>query len=398
MIGQVLAANIIANPLLVNWGGPPLSSPDVPTGFAKYDNGGTGGPFVWTRLPEGGPKIGGRTVDSWRVQVTNKSVNKGFVWATQQTLKAGVPWINAFYWKGNALPEIATNTPTHTVEWLVRPPVSAVNWQLYVVKFIPSADSPAPGLQWHLYSAPASYDVQVAAWSAYQGSTAEYGTFSGETPLGRWQGAPHSSMSNIYEYVEGEVSEDLVAAHEPWITDDLATYLRAIGGMFAEVELYAFDTDEFEGWTILLDVDRVPVQGLPYLAQYVGERLPRGLTEEAQRQWVRDAPNQRRGTLSSIVDAAQRFLTGARIVTVIEREGGADKITVVTYTDQTPSSARVLAELNKVIPADISLTYVVNPGQIWSQVVATDADWTNSMAESATWADLIAETPGGTYG
>ena len=169
--------------------------------------------------------------------------------------------------------------------------------------------------------------------------------------------------------------------------------------MFSQVELYALDTeDDFEGWTILLDVDRCPREALPYLAQYVGERLPMGLTEAEERQWVRDAPNQIRGTIKSIVDAAQRYLTGGKTVTVIQRDGGADKLTVVSYTDQTPNSAQVLAELNKVVPADISLTYVVNSGQIWSQVIATDPDWTNTISESPTWADLMAETPGGTYG
>lgn len=222
--------------------------------------------------------------------------------------------------------------------------------------------------------------------------------FDGDTPLGGWSGTPNASQSILFEYVEGQISEDLVAAHEPWITDDLAVYLRAIGGMFAEVELYAFDTDDFEGWSILLDVDRCPAEALPYLAQYVGERLPIGLTEEQERQWIRDAPNQRRGTLQSIVDAGQRYLTGGKNITVIQRDGGPDRLTIVSYTDQTPNSAQVLAELYTVVPADISLTYVVSSGQIWSQVVATDADWANSMAESATWADLMAETPSGTYG
>jgi len=195
------------------------------------------------------------------------------------------------------------------------------------------------------------------------------------------------------------VADDLVEAHEPWVTADLEDYLRSIGEMFSQVELYALDTeDDFEGWTILLDVDRCPREALPYLAQYVGERLPMGLTEAEERQWVRDAPNQIRGTIKSIVDAAQRYLTGGKTVTVIQRDGGADKLTVVSYTDQTPNSAQVLAELNKVVPADISLTYVVNSGQIWSQVIATDPDWTNTISESPTWADLMAETPGGTYG
>jgi hypothetical protein len=196
-----------------------------------------------------------------------------------------------------------------------------------------------------------------------------------------------------------ETGEALVQQHEPWMTVELADYLRAIGSMFAEVELYAFDTDEFEGWTILLDVDRVPYAALPYLAQYVGERLPSGIADADARQWIKDAPNQQRGTLQSIVDAAQRWLTGGKNVTVIQREGGhPDHLTVVSYTGETPDSARVLAELYTTVPADISLTYVVTGGQLWSQVLVTDATWTETISEQATWADLMAETASGTFG
>lgn len=131
------------------------------------------------------------------------------------------------------------------------------------------------------------------------------------------------------------VADDLVAAFAPWMTDDLEAYLRTIGEMFAEVEMYSDDSEEFEGWTILLDPDRCPVAALPYLAQFVGERLPKGLAEAAQRQWIKDAPNQRRGTVSSIVRAAARRLTGAQLVTVIERDGGPDKLSVITYDKDT---------------------------------------------------------------
>lgn len=197
-------------------------------------------------------------------------------------------------------------------------------------------------------------------------------------------------------------NETLAAIHALWLeygVDPLEDYLRTIGEMFTEVELYAFDTDEEEGWTILLDVDRCPYEALPYLAQYVGERLPPGLTDAAARQWIRDAPNQERGTISSIVKAAKRYLTGPQLVTLIERDGDPDAITVVTYTAQTPNQALVARELETVVPADITLNYIVSAGQTWSQVQVTHATW-NSITDGdpATWADLMAATPDGTYG
>jgi len=191
---------------------------------------------------------------------------------------------------------------------------------------------------------------------------------------------------------------NLVEQHEPWITPDLQTYLMAIGSMFWEVELYSEDTEEFEGWTILLDVDRAPEEALPYLAQYVGERIPDNISEAAKREWIEDAPNQQRGTLGSIVAAARRYLIGERLVTVIERDGGVDKLSVVTYTEQTPDSGLVAAELETVVPADITLTYTVTPGQTWTQLDSIKVDWAEVIADYGSWADVTADTPEGTYG
>ena len=116
------------------------------------------------------------------------------------------------------------------------------------------------------------------------------------------------------------VTEDLIAAFEPWLTDDLEAYLTSVGSMFAEVEEYAADTEDFEGWSLLFDPARCPASDLPYLAQFVGEVLPVGIGETATREWITDAPNQSRGTLLSVVAAAQRTLTGSRAVSIRSRD------------------------------------------------------------------------------
>ncbi len=59
------------------------------------------------------------------------------------------------------------------------------------------------------------------------------------------------------------IADDLVAAHAPWLTPDLETYLRSIGEMFAEVEMYAFDTEDAEGWEVLFDPDHPQSQLSP---------------------------------------------------------------------------------------------------------------------------------------
>jgi hypothetical protein len=196
------------------------------------------------------------------------------------------------------------------------------------------------------------------------------------------------------------VAEDLVAAFEPWLTPDLETYLTAIGGMFSEVELYAIDEENDElGWAILLDPDRAPVAALPYLAQYVGERLPVGLDEAGMREWIKDAPNQRRGTVESIVRVAQRYLTGQRTVAISERSGGGanpeDYLIVQTYTSETPYPAVTFADLRRdAVPADIVLTHNVMEGQAWQQVKDDNPTWQDVKNDFATWEDLRVQMPG----
>ena len=196
------------------------------------------------------------------------------------------------------------------------------------------------------------------------------------------------------------VAEDLVAAFAPWMTPDLEDYLTAIGGMFSESELYALqETEDDIPWSILLDPDRAPVQALPYLAQYVGEQLPVGLDEVGLREWIKDAPNQRRGTIESIVRVAQRYLTGQRTVAIHERSGVAlqpeDYITVQTYTAETPNPALTFADLRRdAIPADIVLTHNVMDGQAWQDVKTANATWAVVKATYATWEDARTQMPG----
>lgn len=190
-------------------------------------------------------------------------------------------------------------------------------------------------------------------------------------------------------------ADDLVAAFEPWLTPDLETYLRAIAGMFSEVELLAFDDAFGEGWEILFDPDRCPANALPYLAQYVGERLPAGLSVPLQREWIKDAPNQRRGTPRAIFLAAQRRLTGSRLVAWKERDPTVDTLTIYTYTSQTPDPAGTLRDLLDVVPADVILNYTSLAGQLWSDLQASHATWQLVKDGYPTWGDVATELGAG---
>jgi hypothetical protein len=201
------------------------------------------------------------------------------------------------------------------------------------------------------------------------------------------------------------LADRLVERHEVWLTPDLETFLRSIASMLEEVEAFAFDVlDEngdptYDGWTALLDPDRAPAKALPYLAQYVGERLPVGISEAAAREWIKDAPNQRRGTPLSIFQAAQRKLTGQRRVSMIERYGPAgvddpDWLTVITYTSETPDVDGTVADLFSVMPADIILQYEVRAGQSWADVKLAYATWNAVAAHYPTWGDVTIDIVG----
>jgi len=197
------------------------------------------------------------------------------------------------------------------------------------------------------------------------------------------------------------VADDLTEALG-WMIDqnspDLATYATAIGLMFNPVETYAADQDDGTlGWSILLDVSKCPVEALPYLAQYIGERLPDGLSEADQRTWIINAPNQYRGTPLSIVRAAQRWLTGQRMVQIQERWNGPgsttdiDHITVIVFADACPDPGKVQAELRKAVPADIVLDFTVSSGQTWLGVLnshGTNSTWTQVLSVNQTWAQI----------
>ncbi|MDQ2740398.1 MAG: phage tail protein [Actinomycetota bacterium] len=190
-------------------------------------------------------------------------------------------------------------------------------------------------------------------------------------------------------------ADNFVARFQPWLTPDLETYLRAIALMFGEVELYAFDTDTAEGWTILFDPDRAPAKALPYLAQLRGAILPVGIAEPTAREWIKDAPNQLRGTPQAIFLAAQRKLTGGRLVTIKERDGDPDHLTVTTYTAQTPDPAGTRADILSVTPHDVILAHNVIAGQTWGDVKVGNLTWGNLKANYATWGD-VASRLGGT--
>lgn len=122
-------------------------------------------------------------------------------------------------------------------------------------------------------------------------------------------------------------SQDLYDRLEPLTFADpsydypIAKLAYAFGLMFQLVEDYGRDdlTTGAPGWANVINIDKCPDEAIPWLGQFVGVRLPGGLTPAQQRAYVKDAPGWDRGTVAAIAAAAAPYLTGQKSVTVRER-------------------------------------------------------------------------------
>lgn len=200
----------------------------------------------------------------------------------------------------------------------------------------------------------------------------------------------------------GSFAESLYDELEPLTWDDesqdwsLLKFFGALGQMYQQIENYARDTDEGPGWSVLMDVDRCPDEALPWLGQFVGADVRFGLTPTQQRDRIKHVEGWSRGTPGAIRAAAQRYLTGNKTVIMREREGGAWRLTVGTYTAETPNVAAVLAVLNSptVKPVGIIINYVTTTGQDYANIYLTRATYAAVFAAYATYQGVLNNVPG----
>jgi hypothetical protein len=198
------------------------------------------------------------------------------------------------------------------------------------------------------------------------------------------------------------VADNWLEQLQPWLSPDLQDFVNAVSTMWAQVETYAFDDpdDGRVGWQALWDVDIAPPEALPWLAQIVGERLPSGLSDAQQRDWIRMSPIQDRGSPQAIVNAVRRLLDPPALVQFRERSHldgtyDDDTISVLTFASQTPDPAAVREALRRNVPADIVWEYDVVTGATWAGVETGMADWTDlESTYGPTWANVAGATPG----
>ena len=198
------------------------------------------------------------------------------------------------------------------------------------------------------------------------------------------------------------IYDDWAEQLAPWMTPDLDDFIRAVAGMWANVEVYIDDDpdNDIVAWQPLFDVDIAPLKSLPWLAQCVGERLPVGMTEDQARDWIRLSPNWQRGTPQGIVNSVKRHLTGTQTVMFAERmhlDGTPDDDTVAiaTYEEETPDQDIILDALRHNVPADLMFEYEALPQATWAVVQGGMDDWAELQATyGPTWAGVAGAKPG----
>ena len=156
-----------------------------------------------------------------------------------------------------------------------------------------------------------------------------------------------------------------VSRADPSLGWPLLAYVDTIGGMFQEVADIVEDGPDGEpGWSILLDVNRCPDAGLPWLAQFIGLHFYIGLDASTERQQIRDHVNWQRGTPASIIAAVRLFLTGTRTVQLSERDLDAYHFDVTIWAAEAPSDTSTLIRYVNTFakPAGLQWTLTVDAG------------------------------------
>lgn len=110
---------------------------------------------------------------------------------------------------------------------------------------------------------------------------------------------------------------------------DLNHYIGGIGELFQEIEDYV-------GWDGLMDVDRIPEKGLPWLAQFVGVKLDYDNTEQGLRQQIRGHDRWGRGTPLSIIGPASKWIPNNSKLYMSERSPNPWHITFIMVDSPGP--------------------------------------------------------------
>lgn len=139
-------------------------------------------------------------------------------------------------------------------------------------------------------------------------------------------------------------------------------------------------------WSALLDIDRVPDEGLEWFGQFVGTVVDPNLTHNQQRQQIRARVGWQRGTPAALAAAVQVLLTGTQTVQIIERDTSPYHFEIATYGDETPDANLVVLAIQSQKPAGLQFTYTIIGG-----TPATATTYENLYLDESSYAGVYAD-------
>jgi hypothetical protein len=194
--------------------------------------------------------------------------------------------------------------------------------------------------------------------------------------------------------IASDTAEEIYAGLTPWIEADESTnwqllrFVTVLAEHLGLINSLVRDTDEGPGWSVVMDADRAPSEYFSWLAQFIGVTPNLNLSPEDQRQQLKESSGFRRGTPASMIAAAQPFLSGAKTVTISERDTSAYHLTVRTFTSETTDSSAVLEALLSQKPAGLVLNYVIQDGLTYDEISASGKTYDQLTAEFPTSNDM----------
>lgn len=137
------------------------------------------------------------------------------------------------------------------------------------------------------------------------------------------------------------VYEQLEPIAEPYDADNgwaLLILSGALGQLFQQFDdIVRGDDVDPTPWSKLLDINRIPDEGVPWLGQFFGVQVDTSLTPDQQRQQVRSLEQWARGRPDYMKDVIRRSggLIGNQSIILRERDSSAWHFTVITYPNET---------------------------------------------------------------
>lgn len=226
--------------------------------------------------------------------------------------------------------------------------------------------------------------------TAFYGS-AEYGTAGTIPAPPTYPAPPPAPVPTSRTTVGDRLYQHLLplAHRDAELGYPLLKFCRSIGAQIQEVEDIIRDTPEGPGWSSIVDVNRVPVKYIDWLAQLVGVQLNELWTPEQKLLAIRDLAAWRRGTVRAMVAAGQTWLTGNRTIVVEEQfNGNAYKMNVITYEAETPFPGETERAIRLQKPAGILLTYLITDGQDYLALRINNADYTEVETKFADYEEV----------